>query len=336
MSSSAQDGPASGVKNLDAYVPLEMVDTAIPEEGWGSPDLRPGRPPGKPGTFARWAGNFLSGRSWVMNLNITATNRCTQTCPMCNSYVLAQENRAYLTAEDFALYLDRLSPYRIAAATICGGEPTLVPDMPEILAQAQRHFPFGVMLISNFYGNTKRIMRVMEAALKLNVKINCSFDGFADAADTQRGARNVSDTVLRHFRMVVEMKQRMGSSSPLTLHTVLSDLNVKQYPRILDLVAELGVNHSVGPVNSFEYDACNLGDAPVLTPSPDLDSAIELALKSGYVAGQSHAFIRGMADYAAGKSPRSVPTSRPACGGCTCSWNRTVTSPSASASRSAT
>ena len=316
MSISDQDAPAKvgsaeGVKNLDAFVPMDLIDTDLPPDGWGSRHITPGDPPGKIGTFAQWSRNFLSGRSWVMNLNITATNRCTQTCPMCNSYVLAQENRANLTAESFAVYLERLKPYRIAAATVCGGEPTLVPDMPEILAMAQRHFPFGVMVISNFYGNTKRIMRTMEAALKLNIKINCSFDGFGDAADTQRGARKVSDTVLKHFKMVLEMKKQMGSKSPLTLHTVLSDLNVKQYPQILELVQELGVLHSVGPVNSFEYDACNPGEAPILSPSPDLDRAIDLALKSGLVAGQSHSFIRGMADYAAHKSPKICPYMTP-------------------------
>src|SRR5581483_404277 len=303
----ARVGAAEGVKNLDAFVPMDLIDTSLPADGWGSGHINPGEPPGKGGTFAQWARNFLSGRSWVMNLNITATNRCTQTCPMCNSYVLAQENRANLTAEDFGVYLERLKPYRIAAATVCGGEPTLVPDMPEILAMAQRHFPFGVMVISNFYGNTKRIMRTMEAALRLNVKINCSFDGFAEAADIQRGARKVSDTVLKHFKMVVEMKKQMGSRSPLTLHTLLSDLNVKQYPRILELVEELGVLHSVGPVNSFEYDACNPGEQPTLTPSPDLNRAIELALSSKHVAGQSHAFIRGMADYAAKTNEKVCP-----------------------------
>ncbi|HXG37112.1 MAG TPA: radical SAM protein, partial [Dehalococcoidia bacterium] len=221
------NGSEQPVKNLDAYSPVDLIETEAPKGGWGGLDVSPGDPPGKASTFALWARNFLSGRSWVMNLNITATNRCTQTCPMCNSYVLAQTNRANLTAEDFALYLQKLAPYRIAAATVCGGEPTLVPDMPEILSLAQRHFPFGVMIISNFYGNTKRIMRVMESALRLGVKINCSFDGFDEAADVQRGARKVSETVLRHFRMVVEMKKQMGSKSPLTLHTVLSDLNVK-------------------------------------------------------------------------------------------------------------
>jgi len=242
-----------------------------------------------------------------MNLNITATNRCTQTCPMCNSYVLAQANPAMLKADDFALYLEKLAPYRIAAATVCGGEPTLVPDMPEILAMAQRHFPFGVMLISNFYGNTRRVMRVMEAALRLNIKINCSFDGFGQAADIQRGARRVSEHVFRHLRMVVEMKKAMGSKSAITLHTVLSDLNVKQYPQILELVGELGVNHSVGPVNHFEYDQCNDGEVPTLTAGPDLDRALELALSSGYLAGQSHAFVRGIADYAAHTSPKVCP-----------------------------
>ncbi len=299
---------APPTKNPDAFIPLGTVQPDIEEnKSWGGLDVSPAKPPGKVSTLALWARNFLTGRSWVMNLNVTATNRCTQTCPMCNAYVLAQDNPAMLTAEDFALYLEKLAPYRIAACTICGGEPTIVPDMPEILTLAQKHFPFGVMIISNFYGNTKRIMRVMETALRLNIKINCSFDGFGEAADKQRGARRVSEMVLRHLKMVIQRKKELGSRSPITLHTVLSDLNVKQYPQILELCRELGVFHSVGPVNTFDYDQCNPGEMPTLTPSPDLDQAIAAALESGVLAGESHAFIRGIPAYAARQSPKVCP-----------------------------
>ena len=301
-SPAAQPNP----KNLDAYVPGLSVDSD-PDNGFDPSQVRPGRRPGKAGTLGRWATNVIRGRSWVMNLNVTATNRCTQTCPMCNSYVLAQDNRANLSAEDFALYLERLAPYRVAACTICGGEPTIVPDMPQILTLAQKHFPFGVMLISNFYGNTKRIMRVMETALRLGIKINCSFDGFGEAADKQRGARDVGNHVLRHLKMVVEMKKEMKSTSPITLHTVLSDLNVKQYPQILELVRDLGVHHSVGPVNSFDYDQCNPGDFPTLTPGEELEDAVEMALDSGLLAAQSYAFVRGIPAYARRESEKICP-----------------------------
>jgi len=277
---------APPAQNPDAFIPLGSRQPDIEENrSWGGLAVSPTKPPGK----------------------LTATNRCTQTCPMCNSYVLAQERPAMLTAEDFAFYLERLAPYRIAACTICGGEPTIAPDMPEILTLAQKHFPFGVMIISNFYGNTKRIMRVMETALRLNIKINCSFDGFGEAADKQRGARNVAEHVLRHLKMVIQRKKELGSQSSITLHTVLSDLNVQQYPQILELVEELGVYHTVGPVNTFDYEQCNPGEMPTLTPSPELDQAIQAALKNGFLAGQSHAFVRGIPAYAARQSPKICP-----------------------------
>lgn len=292
-------GPPAVVapKNRDACTPqAPPVRSVAFEPAVASPE----RPPGKPSTFATWARNVVTGRSWVMDLNVVATNRCTQTCPMCNSYVLAQSNGAMMSIEDFRRYLKKLAPYRVAACTISGGEPTIVPDMPEILIEAQRSFPFGVTLISNFYGNTKRILRVMDAALKLGVRISCSFDGFGEVADRQRGARNVAEHVLAHLKLVLERKRELGSASPITLHTVLSDDNVGQYQQILELVRELGVRHTVAPVNYFGYAAANLeaGQAmPTrLSPSLEVERAVELALASEHLV-QSHAFVRGIVPY---------------------------------------
>ncbi len=289
--------PAASPKNLDAYLPEAPPVKRVDFEAL---QVTPGRPPGKLSTFATWARNFATGRSWVMDINVVSTNRCTQTCPMCNSYVLAQTDRAMLSVDQFRAYLDKLTPYRVASCTISGGEPTIVPDMPEILIEAQRRFPFGVTLISNFYGNTKRIMRVMDTALKLGVRISCSFDGFGGVADRQRGARNVAEHVLAHLKLVLERRRELGSRSSVTLHTVLSDDNVAQYPQVLQLVRELGLRHTVAPVNDFGYEAANLNDGEEmptkLSPSPELERAVRLALDSENLV-QSHVFVEGISRY---------------------------------------
>jgi MoaA/NifB/PqqE/SkfB family radical SAM enzyme len=205
-----------------------------------------------------------------------------------------------MTIAEFCRYRDKLAPYRVASCTISGGEPTIVPDMPEILIEAQKSFPFGVTMISNFYGNTKRIMRVMDVALKLGIRISCSFDGFGEVADKQRGARNVADHVLAHLRMVLERKRELGSSASVTLHTVLSDDNLTQYPEILELVRELGVRHTVAPVNDFGYVAANLDEGEKmptkLSPGPKLNRAIDMALESENLV-MSHAFVKGIPAY---------------------------------------
>jgi MoaA/NifB/PqqE/SkfB family radical SAM enzyme len=132
------------------------------------------------------------------------------------------------------------------------------------------------------------------------VRISCSFDGFGEVADRQRGARNVAEHVLAHLRMALERKRELGSTSSVTLHTVLSDDNVAQYPQVLELVRELGLRHTVAPVNDFGYDAANLADGEEmptkLTPSPALERAVELALASENLV-QSHAFVRGIIPY---------------------------------------
>jgi MoaA/NifB/PqqE/SkfB family radical SAM enzyme len=118
-----------------------------------------------------------------------------------------------MSIDAFRKYADMLSDYEIPVCTISGGEPTLAPDMPEILEEAVRRFPVKVMLISNFYARPTLFKRVMEAALRNNVHIVCSFDGFGHVADSLRGASNVSTRVCENLKLVTDMKSELRSRS---------------------------------------------------------------------------------------------------------------------------
>lgn len=87
----------------------------------------------------------------------------------------------------------------ILSCSISGGEPTIVPEMPEIIEIAAKRFPFGFNLNTNLYAPFGRIERALEAAVRFGGSIDISFDGFGKTADKRRGASDVSDRVLENL-----------------------------------------------------------------------------------------------------------------------------------------
>ncbi|MDH5681936.1 MAG: radical SAM protein, partial [Spirochaetota bacterium] len=175
----------------------------------------------------------IIGKSALINLNLIATNLCNQNCPMCNTTLMRDQKNVY-TLELFKSHLEKMKSYPLASCTISGGEPTLIKELPEIIEHAAGYFPFGTLLITNLYGNTKHVMRSVESALRNNVGLSISFDGFGEAADKLRGARNVFSSMEKHINMVHELQQSLNSKSSITLHTVLADMNLSQVPKILE------------------------------------------------------------------------------------------------------
>jgi MoaA/NifB/PqqE/SkfB family radical SAM enzyme len=223
---------------------------------------------------------------------------------MCNAVILEQALPAMFSIGKFINYSDRLKEYRIPVCSISGGEPTLVPDMPEILRVASKRYSM-VTIMTNLYGKTNRIERVVRAALENNVNIIASFDGFGEVADRLRGAKNVAASQAEHIRMISKMKQDLRSSSVLTINTVVSDLNLNQVPSIFEFSAGAGWNQTLVPVNVFA-DQEHLAHLPHLTYSAKLDEVCDLAMKAEHVK-ELHSFLRGIPRYARREAPKVCP-----------------------------
>ena len=240
----------------------------------------------------------------VWDLNILAVNRCNQNCPMCNAGILTQRQTQMMSVDAFCRYADMLANLEIPVCTISGGEPTLVPDMPAIIAEAAQRFP-QVMLISNFYTKPKLMLRVAEAILRNNARIICSFDGFGEVADRLRGAPDVSDVVCQNLELVTELKQELRSESILEIHTVISDDNLSQVDDMLALSARLGWVHTVAPRNS-PAQMPRPPEGVGLTPSEELDVATSKILRAPNVT-QLHSYIKGIPLYAEGTYEKFCP-----------------------------
>lgn len=224
---------------------------------------------------------------------------------MCNAALQYKTNPSTISLRDFKLFERILRPYRIPMCSISGGEPTLVPDMPKIIDYAAESFPFGVSLLTNLFASPSRIRRVIESALRNNIVVSTSFDGFGEVADILRHGRNVSERVAANMEMVSEMRRQMDSSSTLTCHTVISDLNVSQIPEIAAFSRELGWTQSIAPINNFDYLSKD-EELPKLSYSPELIKACQHLLKQPHLT-QLHSFIREIPNYTRFRSPKLCP-----------------------------
>lgn len=252
--------------------------------------------------FGRW----ITKKPLIFNLNLNVTNLCNQNCPMCNAVIVGKGVGNTVKFEQVKKYLEILKPYRIASLTISGGEPTLVKEIPQIFDYVADKFPFGVNCNSNLYAQENVIQRFAEAALRNNIRIGTSFDGFGDVADKLRGAKDVAKRVEKNIALISEMRREMKSNSTLNVHTVISDANIDQIPDILALSAKYGWTHTLAPVNNFFYQDCTDPRAPKLHYSEKLEKIIDLALTMPHIA-VSKSFLMGIPKFAKGMQDKYCP-----------------------------
>jgi MoaA/NifB/PqqE/SkfB family radical SAM enzyme len=255
---------------------------------------------------ARYLWNYALGKPVIMNLNFNVTNICNQNCPMCNAVITGHPKAEYVTLDTFKKYIDIFVDYGVATLSISGGEPSVVAGMPAMLDYAGKKFPFGINLNTNLFAPEKTTRAVAEAALRNNVRIGTSFDGFDDVVDRLRGAKNVSATIMENMKMVSEMKKETGSKSTLNMHTVISDKNLHQIKQILDYSEKIGWSQTIAPVNNFFYQEPISPDAPLLHYSEQLEDVIRYAATKPNIS-VSRQFLTTIPKFAKGESPKICP-----------------------------
>jgi MoaA/NifB/PqqE/SkfB family radical SAM enzyme len=226
---------------------------------------------------AMYAWKYFRGKPLVFNLNLNVTNVCNQNCPMCNAVITGRKGGVKITLEECKEIYNRLKPYSIASLTISGGEPSLVKDIPQILDFFEDKFPFGVNINSNLYANEKTITPFAEAALRNNIRIGTSFDGLGKTADKLRGAKDVSEKVLKNIELVTQLKKDLKSNSTLNMNTVICDQNLEQIPEILNISEKYGWTQTLAPWNCFFYQDEKNPDLQTLHYSKELEKVIALA-----------------------------------------------------------
>jgi MoaA/NifB/PqqE/SkfB family radical SAM enzyme len=142
-------------------------------------------------------------------LNFSITNKCQSKCTTCNIWNLYDEfperEAEELTIDEIEKTFKTIDP--ILVLNICGGEPTLREDLPEICRLAAVHlrpniihFPTNCLSPESLEKRVSGILKLIPSNIKLTVKM--SLDGIGAKHDIVRGIEG-------NFEKVVEAEKRL-------------------------------------------------------------------------------------------------------------------------------
>lgn len=173
-------------------------------------------------------------------LLLQVTNRCNMTCDFCDFWPNGVPPAQELSLEDYRRLETQLSGLGRFLISIEGGEPTLRPDLVELVrVLGRRHIPL-------LYTNGSRVDKAMAEALfgAGLAQVGVSID-YADAArhDARRGLEGAFDKAWRAAALLRDAAPHGGRQ--VHIMTVLMEENEADLEPLLKLSAAAGVGHSV-------------------------------------------------------------------------------------------
>lgn len=225
--------------------------------------------------------SYHTGRIMTLPANITVSvsYKCNSRCKTCNVWQLPNDD---LTVDEWDRVFESLgqAPYWF---TFSGGEPTLRPDLPDMVESAYRHCRPGIINIPT-NGILDRVIpgrieRVLQVAPGSEVVVNLSIDGFGAKHDEVRGVPNNWRRAMSTYRQFKELKKQY-SNLTLGIHTVLSNFNIDSFPELCEFVQkELKPDSYITEIaeERVELDTVGLG----ITPTAEkYEVAIDVLLDS--------------------------------------------------------
>jgi len=145
--------------------------------------------------------------------NVTRT--CNLQCIHCYSDSEGKKYEGELTTEEGKTLIDDLADFRIPALLFSGGEPTIRPDILELIRHAKER---GIRSTLSTNGTliTPELARELHAIGLAYVGI--SLDGIGEINDFFRGKEKAFEHAMTGFRNCVETGQRVGLRLTLTRH----------------------------------------------------------------------------------------------------------------------
>lgn len=138
-----------------------------------------------------------------------------------------------MSTNAFTRIVRTLAEYGTQGISLSGGEPMCHPYLPEFIEIAAGHKFYNLQILTTLYASDKIVTRTIDAILRHNVNLSCSFDGFDQVADRLRGTTNTSTIVSENILRFHKANQRRSKPVKTYLNIVLSRLNLPQFERVL-------------------------------------------------------------------------------------------------------
>lgn len=180
---------------------------------------------------------FVAGRP--IHVIVQVSNRCNLTCGFCSFWENPARKADELTTADFATVSGKLAAAGSLVVSIEGGEPTLRPDIVEIVAAfATHHHP--LMFTNGSRITPELARRLWDAGLDT---CGVSID-YPDARhDTYRGKPGTLDGARRAIDILRDTAPQ-GARQVFVMSVLMHD-NADDMPALLALSSAHGVRHQI-------------------------------------------------------------------------------------------
>jgi len=186
----------------------------------------------------KYLSRFVRRQPSMVICSIKLTSNCTQNCLQCS--IPSHADGQFLKLHDFETIIRKLKEYGTNKITLTGGEPAIHPQLEEIYRLLDQYGFHGSNLLTNLYYPPVLQDKVIDLSFEHNVQINTSYDAVDETADLIRGAKDVAPTVERGMHRITAIKRRIGRMWKPTATVVISELNIRQIPLIIQRIQELG------------------------------------------------------------------------------------------------
>ena len=137
-------------------------------------------------------------------VHIVPMRRCNLSCTYCNEY---DDFSAPVPLEEMKRRLDKLASLGTSIITISGGEPTLHPELDDIIQHIRRRGMIAGLITNGYFLTPERIERLNEAGLQ---HLQISIDN-VDPDDVSKKSLKVLDSKLENLRRHAEFYVNLNS-----------------------------------------------------------------------------------------------------------------------------
>jgi len=178
-------------------------------------------------------------RAWVDNIMgpvfaaIDITYRCNLQCPYCFVSAGKRKNAPTISKQNFTRIVDLLADSGTLGICLCGGEPTLHPDLLEFISYAKDYGMTVNMVTNGTLINREFANRLAKAGIDL---VQVSMDGSrAEIMDRLRGKGT-------YDRAISALQNLINNSIVTGIAFSATKVNISDFPNVVKMCAEIGVN----------------------------------------------------------------------------------------------
>lgn len=163
--------------------------------------------------------------------NITRT--CNLHCAHCYASSQDEQYPGELTTAEAKTVLEDMADYKVPVVLFSGGEPTIRPDLPELIEYASSLGGLNPLISTNGTLLTKPIVKTLyDAGLR---RAGISMDGMEAVHDKFRGSKGSWKLTLDGIRNSLEAGMRVS------LRVTITNRNIQDLPHLFDLAEREGI-----------------------------------------------------------------------------------------------